>query len=126
MDMTDRTPGLGAALTRRLAPLFRSFGRRRARWSPDAVLRAAHATMARKRTCVLGTRSEAGVDARVLQPHPPGEDLSVRLGTCPRSRKAAQLAQQPEVIDFRRWVTPEPFGLCAAALVRSEQGWVAA
>jgi general stress protein 26 len=86
---------LRTRLARRLALAFRSWARRRARGGVEAVLRAARATMRRKKYCLLVTAGEDGPDARTLQPFPPGPGLEVWLGTSPRSRKAAQLRADP-------------------------------
>jgi general stress protein 26 len=51
--------------------------------------------MARKKYCLLATASSGDIDARVLQPFPPGPDLEVWLGTSPRTRKVAQLRADP-------------------------------
>lgn len=140
--------------------------------------------MNRKEYCLLATLGESCIDARVLQPFPPGPDLDVWLGTSRRSRKAAQLRadsratlayeddgkgaavvlvgrvqivdaleerrrrfmpswwafypdgpegddyvllhfvpDRVEVWDVSRRVTPEPFGMRAARVVRRNGTW---
>jgi general stress protein 26 len=171
-------------LARPLALLYRRWSLSRSRSGVAPVLRAARATMRRKKYCVLATAGQDGIAARVLQPFPPGPDLEVWLGTSPRSRKAAQLRADPratliyeddrraacvvlsgrielvedlaerrrrfmpswwafwpegpesadfvllrfapqaiEVWDASRGITPQPFGLRSARLVRSGQTW---
>lgn len=82
-------------LLRRLALRYRAWARRRSRSGVEAVLRAARATMRRKRYCLLVTAGEDGPGARVLQPFPPGPDLTVWMGTSPHTRKAAALRADP-------------------------------
>lgn len=177
-------PSLRHRLVRRLALRLRRWARGRARTGVGPVLGAARATMRRVRYCVLATAGDDGVDARALQPFPPAEDLTVWMGTSPRSRKVAQLRRDPratlvyeddgrgacvvlagraeivdaleersrrfmalhwaffpdgpagddyvllrfvpervEVWDSGRRITPEPFGLRAARLVRQDGAW---
>ena len=78
-------------LIRALALRVRRHGQARRRSGVERVLRAARATMARKKYCLLATLGEQGIDARVLQPFAPADDFEVWLGTSPRSRKVAQL-----------------------------------
>jgi general stress protein 26 len=51
--------------------------------------------MARKKYCLLASAGAEGIDARVLQPFPPGPDLEVWLGTSRRTRKVNQLRADP-------------------------------
>lgn len=88
-------PTLRARLLRRLALRLRRWAIPRLRPGSAPALRAARATMRRARYCLLATTGEDGVDARVLQPFPPGDDLTVWMGTSPRSRKVAQLRRDP-------------------------------
>lgn len=171
-------------LARSLSLLFRRWGQSRNRGGVEPVLRAARATMRRKKYCLLATAGEDGIAARVLQPFPPEPNLEVWLGTSPRSRKAAQLRADPratlvyeddaksacavlsgrielvedlaerrrrfmpswwafwpegpeaddyvllrftpealEVWDASRGITPEPFGLRSARLVKRGESW---
>jgi general stress protein 26 len=82
-------------LIRFLAARFRARSQRLNRNDVEATLRAARATMARKKYCVLATTSDAGVDARVVQPFAPDDAWVVWLGTSPRSSKVAQLRKDP-------------------------------
>jgi general stress protein 26 len=181
--MTSLT-SLRDRLIRPLALRFRRRAQSRSRGGVERVLRAARATMARKKYCLLATAGEDGIDARVLQPFAPGPDLEVWLGTGRRSRKVAQLRADPratlvyqdddkaacvvlvgraqvledlaerrrrfkplwwafwpegpegddyvllrfaperiEVWDASRGITPEPFGLRSAKLVRRGDTW---
>lgn len=178
------TISLYERVLRRQALRFRRWAQARNQGGIEAVLGAARATMARKKYCLLATAGDDGIDARVLQPFPPGPDLDVWLGTSPRSRKAAQLRADPratlayqddgraacvvlvgtidlvetleerrrhfkqswwafypdgpggddftllhfvpqriEVWDAHRGITPEPFGMRAAKLVRCDGKW---
>src|SRR5687768_13949499 len=83
-----------ARLERLIALAYRRWARRRAVLGTDAVLRAAKSTMRRKRYCVVATRGDDGIDARVLQPFPPTSDLTVWFGTSPTSRKAQQVSRE--------------------------------
>ena len=74
-----------------LAGLFRRWAMKRARWDAEYVFRAARATMRRKKLALLATQAHGEVDARVLQPFPPEEDLIVYMGTRRGSRKAQQI-----------------------------------
>lgn len=176
---------LRGRLLRGLALRFRSWARVRSRSGPEPVLRAARATMRRKKYCLLVTAAGDGTArARVLQPFPPGPDLTVWMGTSPHTRKAAELRADPratlvyqddaraacvvlagrveqveaveerrrrfmpgwwafwpdgpegpdfvllrfepealEVWDATRHITPEPFGLRSARLVRRGGTW---
>lgn len=174
-------------MTRFFAALLRRYGQRRHHGTVPAVLRAARATMRRKRYCVLATRGDSAPSARVLQPFPPDEDFRVWFGTSPSSRKVQELRRDPhatlvyeddsksacvvlegeieivhdtemrrryfmpmwraffpdgpegndfvllsfrarriEVWDMSRGITPEPFGLKSAQVVRAEGAWQAA
>lgn len=86
MKLVDR-------LIRFVALRFRARSQRISRSDIDATLRAARATMVRKKFCVLATATtnDEGVDARVVQPFAPDESWVVWLGTSPRSNKVAQL-----------------------------------
>lgn len=86
---------LRSHLDRRLAQLFRAWGRRRHRPGAAAVLGAARSTMQRKRYCLLATAGRDGVSARVLQPFAPGPGLDVWLGTSAASRKVEELRADP-------------------------------
>jgi general stress protein 26 len=92
---TTLPASLGDRLLRKLALAFRRRARSRARGGVDSVLRAARATMRRKKYCLLVTAGEDGPAARTLQPFPPGSDLTVWLGTSPRTRKVAELRADP-------------------------------
>ncbi len=70
---------------------FRARSQRRHRDDVAATLRAARSTMRRKTYCVLATMGNEGIDARVLQPWAPSENLEVWFGTSPSSTKVAQL-----------------------------------
>ncbi len=80
-----------------LARRFRRRALRRRAAGPEAALAAARRILSRKKYCVLCTRSELGVDARVVQPFWPDEQLCVWMGTSRASRKAAQIARCAEV-----------------------------
>ena len=80
-------------LLRWLALWFRRRSIARTRLDAEHVLRSARATMRRKRYCVLATSGADGVDARVLQPFAPDDDLGVWLGTHRGSRKARQIEE---------------------------------
>jgi general stress protein 26 len=66
---------------------------KRARTDAEHVFRAARATMRRKKLALLATQGTGGVDARVLQPFPPDDDLVVFMGTRRGSRKAQQIEE---------------------------------
>jgi general stress protein 26 len=70
---------------------YRAWAQRRQQDAPDAALRAARATMRRKKFCLVTTVGRDGVSARVLQPFPPDPDLTVWFGTSASSRKVAEL-----------------------------------
>ncbi len=89
------TPSLRDRVLADLGLRWRRWMSGRVREHPAAVLAAARATMRRKRYCLLATRSERGVDARVLEPFAPERDLTVWLGTTRGSRKHAQLLRDP-------------------------------
>lgn len=48
--------------------------------------------------CFLVTTSAPGVDARLMQPFAPDEDLTVRFGTSPRTRKAQEIQDDGRVV----------------------------
>jgi len=74
-----------------LALRFRSSAQRKHRGTAEATLRAARATMKRKKYCVVSTVGADGPAARVLQPFPAGDDFEVWFGTSPASRKVTEL-----------------------------------
>ncbi|WP_041453721.1 pyridoxamine 5'-phosphate oxidase family protein [Anaeromyxobacter dehalogenans] len=78
-----------------LALLYRRWATARARDGVGAVLRAARATMRRKRYCLLATVADGVAHARVLEPLPPDDDFTVWLGTSGASRKVEQLRRNP-------------------------------
>jgi general stress protein 26 len=154
--------------------------------TPEYVLEVATHTMTATEYCFFMTRGSTGqVNARLMQPFAPEEDLTLWFGTSPRSRKGRDIQQQSqvtvafhqaaanayvalvglaqveddltvrrqrwreewraffpagpagedyvlikvvlarlEVLNFVRQVTPSPFGLCPAVLVRHGDVWV--
>jgi general stress protein 26 len=82
-------------IVRALALRYRRWASARTRDGVGATLGAARATMRRKKYCLLATHGDGSVDARVVEPHPPGRDFSVWMMTRPGSRKAAQLRRDP-------------------------------
>ena len=48
--------------------------------------------------CFLITHGEAGqINSRLMQPYEPDDDLTVWLGTSPRSRKIQEIQQAPQI-----------------------------
>jgi general stress protein 26 len=82
-------------LQRRFALGYPAWARRRHRAGAAEALRAARATMRRKKYCLLATSGPDGVSARVLQPFPPGPGFEVWFGTSAASRKVAEARADP-------------------------------
>ncbi len=74
---------------------YRTWAQRRHRAGPDAVLRAAWATIRSKKYCLVTTFGHDGPSARVLQPFPPDPNLGLWFGTSASSRKVAELRADP-------------------------------
>ncbi|HEX2729056.1 MAG TPA: pyridoxamine 5'-phosphate oxidase family protein, partial [Rubrobacteraceae bacterium] len=65
---------------------------------PEQLLEAARITMEASEYCFLVTSGAVGADARLMQPFAPDEDLSVRFGTSPSSRKAREIRADDRVV----------------------------
>lgn len=66
--------------------------------SIDYLLGIARVTLTTTLYCTLVTVNDSGqANARVMQPFPPEQDLTVWFGTSPRSRKAQDIRQNPLV-----------------------------
>lgn len=76
---------------RAIALWLRRWGQRRHRESAGRVVRVATELVRRKKYCLLATRADDGVHARVLQPVGLDADLTVWLGTSPASHKVQEL-----------------------------------
>ena len=188
----NHTIQYGMVTNSRWSKIVRYFALRYRRWARarivgdvESIVRAAGATMRRKKLCLLATPGDHGVDARVLMPFPPDDQFGVWMGTAATSRKISQLRadgratlvyeddrksacvvlvgearvvddlderrkrfmplwwvfwpdgpdsdfalihfvpHRIEVLDTSRRITPEPFGLRAAAIERAPSGaWV--
>jgi general stress protein 26 len=154
--------------------------------TPQPLLNIVRETIASVPFCFLMTHNGNGqISARLMQPFPPEEDLTLYFGTSPQSRKAANIRAnqrasvafqnnqenayvtlngsarlidnlahrqrywlaewQPffpdgpdgddyvlirfvperiETLNFARGITPEPFGLHCASLVRQGDAWI--
>lgn len=65
---------------------------------PSRVLHAAREVMLHARYCTLVTVGEDGQpQARIVDPFPPDDDLTVWIGTNPVSRKVGQIERDPRV-----------------------------
>lgn len=64
----------------------------------EILIAAAREIMSAARYCALITLDSAGrAQARTLDPFPPDENMTVWLGTNPRSRKVAEIRRNPRV-----------------------------
>ncbi|ACG75085.1 pyridoxamine 5'-phosphate oxidase-related FMN-binding [Anaeromyxobacter sp. K] len=110
-------PSLRDRLGSSLGLLYRRWATARARDGVGAVLRAARATMLRKRYCLLVTLADGVAHARVLEPFPPDDDFTVWLGTSRGSRKVEQLRKDPAATLAYQ---DDARGACAVLVGRAE------